>query len=74
MRTSRLWADLERDAHRVVLELIDEKHALDDFESIASRILLARSDLSASMREAYRDPLAAVVRKYAELLAAQQRS
>jgi hypothetical protein len=74
MRTSRLWADLERDAHRAVLELIESRQTINDAESIASRILLARSDVSASMREAYLDPLAALVLKYAELLSAQQRS
>jgi hypothetical protein len=35
---------LERDAHRIVLELIEGKHTINDAESNASRILLARSD------------------------------
>ena len=74
MQTSRLWADLERDAHRAVLELLERKQTISDPESIANRILLARSDVSASMREAYLEPLAAVVRKYAELLSARQQA
>ena len=74
MRTSTLWADLERDAHRAVLQLIEGKHPINDPQVIASRILLAHSDISTSMREAYLGPLTAIVRKYAELLSAQQQS
>ncbi len=67
-KSGALWAELERDAHRFVLDLVEKRLAIDDAGLIASRVLLARAHMSASMRDALLEPLAEVVRTYLELL------
>ncbi len=62
-----LWSELEREAHRMVLTLL-EHDAVDDAELIASRVLFARSDVTASMRQDYLEALAETVRRYVALL------
>lgn len=37
-----VWTELEREAHRVVLDLVQRKQPLEEPERIASRILQAR--------------------------------
>jgi hypothetical protein len=66
-----LWAEIERDAHRFVVDLVENNQHAADAELIASRVLLARSDISASLRDAYLEPLAEVVRKYLDVLQRQ---
>ncbi len=61
-------AELERDAHRMLLELIKNGQRAHDPEHIATRVLMARPDISASMREEYLDVLAETIRKHVELL------
>jgi hypothetical protein len=63
-----LWAQLEREAHRMVLDLFETGKVVDDAELIARRVLLAHADISASMRQEYIDALAETVRRYAALL------
>ncbi len=59
-------AELERDAHRMLLELINNGQRTHDPEHIATRVLMARADVSASMREQYVDVLAEAIRKQME--------
>jgi hypothetical protein len=63
-----LWAELEREAHRMVLKLLEAGAVIDDAELIASRVLLAHSDSTASMRQEYKEALAATVGRYLALL------
>lgn len=67
-RHGPIWSELERDAHRFVLDMLRRGAAADDAERIADRILLARTDLTVSMRQEYTEALAARIRTYAELL------
>jgi hypothetical protein len=52
----------------MVLDLLDAGTTVDDAESIASRVLLARGDITASMRQEYMEALAETVRRYVALL------
>lgn len=72
-RTGPLWTQLERDAHRMVLDLFEHGQALDDAEHIATRVLAARGDVTASMREEYVDALAATIHAYVAVLAEKTR-
>jgi hypothetical protein len=46
-------SELERDAHRMVLDRFEDGNAVDDPELIASRVLFAHNDVTASMHEEY---------------------
>jgi hypothetical protein len=52
----------------MVLDLLETGIVIDDAEQIASRVLLARSDITASMRQEYMEALAETVRRYVALL------
>jgi hypothetical protein len=67
-RHGKIWAELERDVHRVLREMLKNREAIADPERIAQRVLLARSDISATMRDELVDALAETVRRQAELL------
>lgn len=63
-----LWAELEREAQRMVLDLLETGKIIDDAELIANRVLLARADISASMRQEYIDALTETVRRFTATL------
>lgn len=67
-RHGKIWAELERDVHRVLREMLKNREPVADVERIAQRVLLARPDVSATMRDEIVDALAETVRKQAELL------
>ncbi|MDB4964930.1 MAG: hypothetical protein JWN44_619 [Myxococcales bacterium] len=67
-RLTGLWAELEREAHQLVLDILKSGKAIEDPENVASKVLFARSDISPSMRQEYLDALTETVRKQVELL------
>ena len=64
---SRLWAELERTAHQLVLDLRENDKTLDA-EQIADRVLGSRDDVPPSMKDEYRQALVATILKQIELL------
>lgn len=67
VRHGKIWAELERDVQRVLRDM-KRREAVADAKRIAQRILLARPEVSASMRDELVDALAETVRKHVELL------
>jgi hypothetical protein len=62
------WSELERDAHRMVLDMLQNGEAVENAELVACQVLFTRSDLTDSRRQDYVKALAETIRRYAELL------
>jgi hypothetical protein len=52
----------------MVLDIVENGEVVDDAKLVAGRVLLARSDVTAAMREEYMDALAETVKRYVALL------
>ena len=63
-----LLAELERDAHHLLLAMVARGLSEYDPEAIAARVLSARREVTATMRDEMLDPLASIVAKQIDLL------